>query len=85
MPDVACPVLQFHGTDDEFVPVEHGRELFDAAPEHSTSGVEKRFVVIEGGAHNNVPVSLMADELSEFLRAVRRSPESTAETPADAP
>jgi fermentation-respiration switch protein FrsA (DUF1100 family) len=85
IPHVTCPLLQFHGTGDEFVPVEHGRELFGAAPAHSTSGVEKRFIVIEGGTHNSIPVSLMANELSEFLSAVRSPPESTSGAPADSP
>lgn len=83
IPHVTCPLLQFHGTGDDFVPVEHGRSLFDAARELSESGVEKRFIAIDGGTHNSIPVSLMADELTEFLSTVRSQHPSEA-TPPDA-
>lgn len=64
---VTCPLLQLHGTDDVFVPLEHGRRLFDSAPERSSSGILKQFVVIEGGTHNAIPVGRMSDELGDFL------------------
>jgi fermentation-respiration switch protein FrsA (DUF1100 family) len=67
IPHVTCPILQFHGTDDEFVPLEHGRGLFEAAPETSASGVAKRFVPVEGGTHNGIPVALLRKELLAFL------------------
>lgn len=43
---VRCPVLVMHSREDEFVPFEFGRRLFDAALE------PKRFVEIQGG-HND--------------------------------
>jgi fermentation-respiration switch protein FrsA (DUF1100 family) len=67
MPHVTCPVLQFHGTDDEFVPLAHARRLFAAAPERSAGGVPKRFVTIEGGSHNAIPVNAIEGDVAEFL------------------
>jgi len=31
--DIVCPILVLHGTSDEIVPIEHGRRIFEAAPE----------------------------------------------------
>jgi len=42
------PVLSSHGTNDELVPLELGRKLFDAAPT-----ARKEFFTIEGGGHNS--------------------------------
>ncbi len=70
IPHVTCPILQFHGTDDEFVPLAHGRRLFEAAPAASASGVSKRFVSVDGGTHNSIPVSRLRDELIEFLNRI---------------
>jgi fermentation-respiration switch protein FrsA (DUF1100 family) len=44
---VACPVLVMHSTEDEMVPVAHGRRLFDAAL------APKRSLWIEGAGHND--------------------------------
>lgn len=46
---VRCPVLVIHGTDDEVIPVSHGRRLFEAA------GQPKQALWIEGAHHNDVP------------------------------
>lgn len=43
----ACPLIQFHGTEDKIVPLALGKRLFDAAP-----GKPKRFVEIRNGDHN---------------------------------
>lgn len=46
------PLLQIHGTNDEVVPYELGKRLFEASPSK-----RKDFVTIEGGTHNfNAPV-----------------------------
>jgi len=45
---VRCPVLVLHGEADEVVPVWHGRQLFDRAPE------PKVFVAIPGAHHNDL-------------------------------
>ncbi len=44
--DVNCPVLIVHSMDDELIPVEHGRKLFNAAKE------PKEFLEIKG-THND--------------------------------
>ena len=43
---VSCPVLIIHSRDDEIIPFENGRQLYQAAPE------PKRFLKIKGG-HND--------------------------------
>lgn len=46
MPRLVVPLLVVHGRDDELVPFDHGRALFEAA------GGPKRFVELRGG-HND--------------------------------
>ena len=48
MKQVRCPVLVIHGFDDGLVNWEHGRRLFEAAPE------PKRSFWVPGAGHNNV-------------------------------
>ena len=43
---ISTPLLVLHGREDEIVPYEQGRELFEAAPDPKT------FHTIEGGGHN---------------------------------
>ena len=45
--DLACPILIFHGTHDEVVPVAHGRRLHELAP-------RSRYVEMNAG-HNDFP------------------------------
>ena len=59
IPRVTCPLLQFHGTDDDIVPYEQGQALFAAAPKSSVSGIANRFITIEGGRHNFITVGMM--------------------------
>ena len=54
MPHVDCPVLTYHGTDDEIIPFSQGRQLFDAAPLTSKTGIQKRFLEISGAGHNDI-------------------------------
>ncbi len=54
MPHVNCPLLSYHGTDDEIVPFAQGQQLFDSAPARSKSGIEKRFLEIPGAGHNDI-------------------------------
>lgn len=56
------PLLQSHGTDDEVVPFEHGRRLFEAA-----GSTNKRFITCEGGDHNCPQPEDFYAALNEFL------------------
>ncbi|MBM3944534.1 MAG: alpha/beta hydrolase [SAR202 cluster bacterium] len=47
MPDVKAPLLVLHSDMDELIPIDMGRQVYDAA------GGPKRFVVLEGAAHND--------------------------------
>jgi fermentation-respiration switch protein FrsA (DUF1100 family) len=47
---VRAPVLVIHGTDDEVIPVSHGRRLYEAA------GEPKQALFIDGAGHNDVPI-----------------------------
>lgn len=67
---VTCPVIQFHGAEDEMIPLAHGQNLFDAAPRLAADGTQNRFVTINGGTHNAVPVGQLSDELSGFLEQI---------------
>lgn len=46
---VKCPITIFHGTDDQVVPFESGKKLFETIRNEN-----KKMIVIEGGAHNNL-------------------------------
>lgn len=72
---VRAPVLVIHGTDDEVIPVSHGRRLYEAA------SAPKQAVWIEGGHHNDVP--LVGGErywaaLAAFGRQVATAPAGPA-------
>ena len=54
IPMVTCPILQLHGGRDTIVPIELGLKLFQAAPQQSASGIEKRFVELPRANHNDV-------------------------------
>jgi fermentation-respiration switch protein FrsA (DUF1100 family) len=65
---VRCPVLVFHGTADQLVPMEMGRRVAEAAP----GPVE--FVMIEEAGHNetyDVGGRAYRDKLWSFVRAAR--------------
>ena len=47
MPTVKSPVLVFHGTRDEIVPADMGRQIHAAATGY------KRLVLLDGGSHND--------------------------------
>jgi pimeloyl-ACP methyl ester carboxylesterase len=54
IPNVTCPVLQFHGTADSIVPLQLAKRLHQLTPTQSTSGVEKELVIFEGAGHNDI-------------------------------
>ena len=63
--EVHAPVLVIHSRDDALIPFEHGRQLFEAAPE------PKAFLEIEG-AHNDgyaVTGARYAEGIDAFLTA----------------
>lgn len=67
--NITCPILMIHGSADRIVPCELGEKLFAAAPEHSASGIPKRFVKIEQGTHNGLLYEArgkMVDAYHEF-------------------
>ena len=47
---VRAPVLVIHGTDDEVIPLSHGRRLYEAAT------APKQAFWVEGAHHNDVPL-----------------------------
>lgn len=51
---VTCPILVIHGQQDQIVPYHLGKQLFEAAPERSSSGVEKVFLDLPESGHNNM-------------------------------
>jgi len=60
-----APLLVLHGEDDAIVPVEHGRALFDAAPD------PKRLCIVPGVGHNDI-VSLAGQFLAEEIASWAR-------------
>ncbi|MCA9075369.1 MAG: alpha/beta hydrolase [Planctomycetaceae bacterium] len=73
VPHITCPLLIFHGTLDEVLPIDQGRRLFEAAPAKSSNGIKKRFVELAEAGHNNmahVAGDEMAKGLSEFIDAI---------------
>jgi fermentation-respiration switch protein FrsA (DUF1100 family) len=47
--DVKCPILMFHGTNDQVVPYQSAKKLYEASPKSKTT-----FVTIEGGTHGDL-------------------------------
>jgi hypothetical protein len=60
IPKLRAPLLYAHSPDDEIVPFELGRRLYDAAPE------PKRLVKMHG---QHVPTRLTADEYRDEVDA----------------
>lgn len=56
------PLIQSHGTEDEVIPFELGRRLFEAAP-----STLKRFIPLEGFQHNDSHPASYYAQLNEFL------------------
>jgi fermentation-respiration switch protein FrsA (DUF1100 family) len=78
---VTCPVLHFHGRRDWVVPFKLGKRLFEATPEASASGIEKRLVELPDAGHNNIRTDHAdrhREELGAFFDVLRKG---TAETP----
>ncbi len=65
--DFTGPLLQSHGTDDEIVPFQLGRQLFLASPSQ-----HKQFVAMRGVSHNAPNSEEYYTELSQFLTSIKR-------------
>lgn len=65
---IGAPLLVVHGHEDDIVPVDMGREVYDAAPE------PKVFEVIAGAGHNDIFLSeAYLGILRAFLEELERS------------
>ena len=58
------PVLISHGDNDELIPIEQGRRLYEAAPGR------KRFVEIPGAGHNGADSREYRQALNEFIASL---------------
>lgn len=56
---VQTPIIVFHGTADDMIPIEQGRKLAQASS-------RSEFISIPGGGHNEVPVSLLCAKLESL-------------------
>lgn len=82
IPGVTCPLLMLHGKMDSLVPIEMGRELFNAAPAQSWTGIAKQFVDLPTAGHNDLgsaDVDEYFNAVSKFLNAL--APELTPVRP----
>lgn len=67
---VTSPFIHFHGDKDRVVEQQFGRQLFEAAPDESSSGTLKRWVSLQDVGHNDVVHTageLVRKELNDFL------------------
>ncbi|XGV98402.1 MAG: alpha/beta hydrolase [Leptolyngbya sp. BL-A-14] len=67
---VRCPVLFIHGTNDQTIPLWHGRALFDRANQPKT------FLEVSGAGHNDVE-QVAGDRYNEALRHYLQTLEQT--------
>lgn len=81
IPELACPLLHFHGTDDDIVAYAHGQRLFAAAPAKSAGGIEKRFITIPGGQHNFISMSDMGVEIGKLFAEISPPPKQEPDVP----
>jgi fermentation-respiration switch protein FrsA (DUF1100 family) len=71
---VRCPVLVVHGTNDEVIPYEHGRRLYEAVRS------PKQALWVEGAHHNDVAL-VGGDRYWAALRAFGRQVAGAPATP----
>jgi len=63
------PVLVIHGTDDEIIPFDHGRRLYDAAY------APRESMWVQGGTHNSVLENPQVHRrIVEFIHSARSVP-----------
>jgi hypothetical protein len=63
MKQVELPLLVIHGADDNLIPAQHGRDLYEASPAHN-----KELLLIEGAGHNN----LLSKGTARYFDAIKR-------------
>jgi abhydrolase domain-containing protein 17 len=66
LPEINCPVLVIHGTQDPTIPFWHGEKLYGIAPQ------PKRFLWVEGADHENL-VEVAGDRYFQAIRAFAQS------------
>ncbi len=66
IPRIESPVIIFHGTADEIVPVIQGRAL-------ASKSANARFIEIPGATHNEIPMLQLRHELEQILAAIPTS------------
>lgn len=69
--NVPSPVVVFHGTGDQMIPVAHGQQLADAARDGS-------FIEIQGGTHNDIPTRRLRTELTSIKDRIQDSVKAVA-------
>jgi fermentation-respiration switch protein FrsA (DUF1100 family) len=68
---VDVPIVQFHGTDDQMIPLERGLRL-------SKSAEDLKWIEIRGGMHNEIPTLKLIEEL-EIVKESMAITEQTIE------
>ncbi|MCI0663649.1 MAG: alpha/beta hydrolase [Acidobacteria bacterium] len=64
--NINCPVLVTHGTDDQVIPVDQGRKLYERARE------PKKLIIVQGGKHNLLGEG-GAGHLNQIVDFIRKS------------
>ena len=64
---VRCPLLQFHGDQDEIVPYRHGQQLFAAARDKPAIGPAKQFVTLTGRGHNDISYRSLRPQMARIV------------------
>ncbi|HUG20710.1 MAG TPA: alpha/beta hydrolase [Planctomycetaceae bacterium] len=72
--EVDCPVLMFHGTSDEFVPVAAARGLIGLFPARAEFEFGHRWHEVKGGTHNDISPMLLKTELERLLSHLDQDP-----------
>ncbi|MEX0322149.1 MAG: alpha/beta hydrolase [Puniceicoccaceae bacterium] len=66
IPDITCPILIMHGTEDETVPFSHAKKLYELAPD------PKSFTWVHNGRHTD----LLDSHQETYLDSLKRFTES---------
>lgn len=69
---VQVPIVVFHGTDDQMIPIDHARALAAASQ-------QARFIENPGGGHNEIPMMKLRKELDALRAVIPAAVNSTTE------